>query len=207
MSDFDTEIAAAQAEVDAAENTIDHARDDFLSTAAEVVARWWETAARDATKKYPERAVELGKDGIGDLKSKLAELQARAPEIVVKHLGPESAVWRLKDEGQSSSDKSYVYNPYEVRDDNVPSVFADELRKVLGEVGSLLVEAGLGTREEWPGRGYPYGLWFRRDLEPLAASSARYAAAYKTAVVARRHLASVEKAKAEARAESLWDEA
>lgn len=215
------EIAAAVERVNAVRPQLEDLRRDIVEAAADWVVTWWDVQVRGAIEADPWRVLdELGPDGVGDLKARVEQLKASAPEIVRERLS-RSTLWvhragideliQLARAGLEAFER-----PYYLSGRGVQRV-EEELRRIAGELGPLLVTSGLGRFHLG---GDPAGGAWRRPTEggarymkeiewshDLVRTMEVYAHHVSTLFIAVRELDDLRRAHATNQAVRLWDEA
>ena len=115
-------------------------REQFIQSTIMYVLNWYEETVSKRIQNQVDTTNRLGKDGLGELRQKVAKLQESAEEIVRNNLEKPLLWWDLE-----SSDQSYTY--YGARP---PEALDQAIRYAVGRLGPLLKEAGyLDSREVW----------------------------------------------------------
>lgn len=215
------EIAAAVERVNAVRPQLEDLRRDVVDAAVEWLVGWWDGQVRTAIEADPWRVLDqLGPGGVAELKARVEQLKASAPEFVKERLA-RSALWVHR----SSTDEliqlaraglEAFERPYYLSGRGVQRV-EEELRRIAGELGPLLVTAGLGRFHLG---GDPAGGAWRRPTEGgarymkeiewspgLVRAVQVYAHHVSTLFIAVRDLDDLRRAHATSQAVRLWDEA
>jgi hypothetical protein len=206
-TEFDQKIEAADGRLKALREEMSNARDRLAAAIAEYASGFWEQTVKKAVSDNPFRAKELGDDGMGALKSGLAELQNGAADIVQTKF-VEKIAW--PDASDDEPDLGTATSPYEMVSyaaNRIPSAYEDPLRRVLGSARPLLADHGL-LQDRLPnmpgGDRYPFALNWPEDLHGPGKA---YADLYKEFREVWRAKLDAETAKAKAEAEDMWDRA
>jgi hypothetical protein len=206
-TEFDQKIDAADGRLKALREEMSRARDRLAAAIAEYASGFWEQTVKKAVADNPFRAKELGDDGMGALKSGLAELQNSAGDIVQTKF-VEEITWPHASDAEP--DLGSGTNPYEMVSyaaNRIPSAYEQPLRRVLGSARPLLADHGL-LQDRLPntpgGDRYPFALSWPEDFHGPGKA---YSDLYKEFREVWRAKVDAETAKAKAEAEDMWDRA
>jgi len=207
-SQFDEKIDAADERLKVLRKEMATARDAFVGAVTEHASNWFEHQVRTAIERDPDRAKALGLDGLGALKSGLADLRDRVGEIVRTEFTRKIHWPHDRDELPRELADQYS-NPYTTYGHRVPDVYDEPLRHVLGAVQPLIAEHSLNpdtSHRELRSAGdrYPYALSWPPDLQEPAKV---YAALYSQFRETWQAKWDAETAKAKAEAKDLWNRA
>lgn len=220
--DAEGRITLAVARVDELRPELEDLRRDVVEAAVRWVVDWWEAEARRAITDDPFISLDrLGPEGIKRLRERCRDLAERGPELVRERLA-RSELWvhrasidQLVERAARGSEA--FERPYQLKGHGVQPV-EDELRRLAGELGPHLVEAGVarwhqagsGNTGPWRRPSETGGVRYMRTLD-YPAYLERTLKAYAHRAVALYDAVSqvqeLRRAKAVAEATRYWDEA
>lgn len=168
---------------------------------SEVMPALWDTEIARVRDRNPDKALELGPEGISEVKAKLNELSKQAGKVVRENMGSDKKGWPHLLPPQERSGFKRLYRQQDLWPD-------DAWRQVLGAIGGiyqefdLLEDRDLDSWRRGQFRRYPFGTGPPPEVESLVTS-------YGESVVA---LAKVDErifqladALKRAEAKELWD--
>lgn len=216
---FDSEIAAKNAELVALKRGMEVTATELISACGRFLAEWYPQHARREVEYDAEVTHKLPSGSLQELKAEVNSLVDRAPEIAASLLDRNS-VWWHRDTSLVNKPNS-VGDLYWMYDKQLPEILSDPIRYAMGAVatplekrGYLKADAGLlhrrwrysadAYRTETP----PYYPQSRPDLpDELVKLAAKYSEDHKAAKDLLRVIDSLAREKRQAEAGSLWDSA
>jgi hypothetical protein len=212
-SEFDAAIAEAEAALAATRTQMEEARQRLAATITDFVTPWFAEQARLAVERNPDRAKELGVDGIRALKADVAALTDRLPELVKGEL-LDAVTWAHLEPGWDESDPWKTnprYNYSAVSQHRQADTFDKPLRRILGQLGPILEAHGLGKPDDWRNASggsakpyYPFGVDWTAEMK---AAAAQYADLYGELRMHNQKRHESQAAKERAEAQDLWNQA
>ena len=224
---FDQQIAGKKAEIEAVFGKMDDVVSELQREVEELALGFYQQMVNSEVRFKPEVVQSLGVERLRELKAELRDLQGRVPGIVREGVGADEN-WAHRDREywldettDASKASKYTFDDYKVY--TGPSRAADyrgtdklswPLRRVLGEVGTLLIKYGFTKENE--------DLWLRQPYPPdskLTYKGNDYGSAKVGVIVGKykklgeelqqlkRDLYKIHRSKISAAAQSLWDEA
>lgn len=218
---FDEEITEAETDIAAVQGEMEAVFERFIEAAIAAAKASYDDAAASAIRKYPEVAKRAGPDGLAAVKRELEDLKARTADLVRERVG-EGIDWPhrhsepVKAEAASPHFSGYVYNPHKLDAHRAPGFLEEPWRGVLGAVGPILVSRELAERTDWRrqrghgfvGDSYPYAIpWGKELYAEMRQVLGEYATLYERLERSRRRAAAARRARAQAEAADLWENA
>lgn len=184
---------------------------EIAERASAAVAEWlverWQEEVRDAVRDHPETTKKLSASGeLTQLKADVAELCERASEVAAARLD-DPALWPHR--FAEITDESHERQSFNSYGSGIPQGTEESLRRAIGEVGRLLVPAGLTeNNDRWRLIGddyrYPYAVTWPGSVRAVFKE---YGLANGVLGGLERDLSRSRTEKTESEAEDLWDNA
>lgn len=191
---------------------LDAAADELLAATHQFLSEWGEAYLRRTIADKHALARAKGAAGVGALKEEWRALQSDFPALIDAQIN-RGFLWPSREDGSSATARAK--NPfYDMERDQAPPELVEELRKLLGFMGRILVRHGfddLGDGSEWVPVAHENALVSYRGrlvlpdaLREVLCRAARDYEAY-TSLMPQINEAREEDARREAL--RLWDEA
>jgi hypothetical protein len=206
---FDAEIARINTQITNLREQAEPAVQKFLDAATTFLCDWSREKVEREVTSNPELTKQLGKEGLGRLKSELGQLIGEMPEHVQSHLNQDQ-LWLHR--GEIPQGQRYSLSPYDFHGYRPPDKLNDQVRILLGYAGALLVKFGFAKYDDnsdWKLIAgavpkYRFGVDWSADLKSTAVA---YSDIYKRLLQLAEKLETTKREKAESEAKHLWDEA
>lgn len=194
------------------EDELDAARDEFLAAVRAFTAAWGDAYLRDMIVQKHALARAKGLEGLRRVKDEWRSLQADLPALVDAQLN-RGHLWPHR--AAQHTPTSSAANPYyDLERDQPAGPLADELRKLLGFIGRIVIRHGFddfGEDSDWAPLAHENALVTYRgklvlsdDVRNALVSAAKRFDTYAALLPKRQ---AEREANARAEALRLWDEA
>ena len=208
-SDFDAAIAAHRAEVDALKRQMQPHYDAFLEATAQFLTAKYREALDTIAKGDPARLLELGPDGIRELKVRAIGFIARAPQFVSETL-TRANLWSHKQDQDGVYISDYYKGLYRA-DDNPPQRLTELLNRIQAlfeKIAFFMVNHGFVIHDpSWTDATNPRFLGQLELSQPMLNALRSYSDLHDRLVDAYIALGTMELARIKAGIDQLWDQA
>ncbi len=190
-------------EIDSKKIELDFLQQQFLVECKRFIANCIEGRVRAAISEHPERALELGRDGLAPLKDQVNGMLETVSDQVDKVLG-QDYLWLHKENDLDPA--HFKKDSYGFMGVQGPDMLEQALCRLLSPLGRLLIHNGLDTEANWEEKGdefvYLHSLDWSREMKQCMET-------YSLGFNALSDLISTHKALSEKRTGSdaldLWD--
>jgi hypothetical protein len=195
-------------------------RRQFVDDVTKFVAQWYEDKAKEYATKKPEITLNLGKEQLVHMKTKVGDLAKDSGKIVTAALSDPSFWWHQTPH-VNAPPSAYEQLGNDQVGNKFPEVLDKPIRRALGELGSVLEQFGYGVTTGAMKSSYPE-FWFEcpegdeTDMRPffphlfewseaMQETIAKYDVEYKKAIAVFDEITSLEEEKKKQEAKALWD--
>jgi hypothetical protein len=194
------QIADLQSRIESKREEAEEAAREWQRAAGRFLAQQYtELVERAVTEKHPDRAQELGREGLGALKTELRHLIDDIDNVVAAELNRDE-LW----EHRGAVDTT-AYGGYGDRLHGSP--LDEPMRRALGRVAPLLLDRGLDEDRAWQEReGQRRWSYALDQSDEMTERMADYRDRLKELRQLQRDLDKAEREEKESAARSLWDE-
>lgn len=162
---MDKEITNVLTQIDSKKSELDVERNKFVNACKSFAKNEINKRIRSAISSNPEKAKELGTEGLAPIKKEVEEslltIDSYVEELICK-----DSFWLYKQENITTINCPFA--SYMVHGNRLPDIIDEPLRLLLSPAGVILMSYGLGTSEDWEKRGemmrYRYGINIDDDL-------------------------------------------
>jgi hypothetical protein len=190
-SSFDSEIAAFEANLSDMKPQMEALVRQFVAQVHQSVVPWVETTVKEGVRSSPERAKAIGQDGINTVKKDISLFQQDAQEIIDDLLFKDS-LWTHRKPSIEFPTQEYI--SYSALGNRLPDGFGRIVDKVRVYANRILEKNGFPKSN----RGYECS----SEMIDSMRSYSTAATAYGTQL---SKLQAVQKRKAEAEVDDLWE--
>lgn len=209
----DQAIKQARIELERVRDRAEALVPEYKSVIASFVSDWANKLIERAVTDKPDVTKALGKQKLGEIKTKFNGILDSFPDLSQKRLEDDS-IWPHRGEipEEIESNSTISYDLKSSANDSIN----EAMRDLIGEVGALLIENGFadtGSHSEWKARSgkpprYSYGIpsYGIAHDEELGRITKQYGQILEEYVTAAKTLRESERAKEAAEAKDLWDQ-
>ena len=193
-------------------------RQQFIKATGAFFAIWYNTTARNYIIRDSQNTLNLGKDRLRELKTKLKDLADNAEKYSDEFLSPNSLWWHLSP--KNGDNNASVYSQCGSK---VPWIIDQSIRKGLGLLGVLLEEFGYNVATKVGSYDDKVSVWNNKNISPYPTNPVpyypdslnwsldmkdlmkKYNEIYKQAHDAYSNIKRLQKSKLDKQAAELWD--
>lgn len=205
---FDLTIKIRENELADLIDKMEEIRIQFINAAAAFAANWFEDTAKKYVTSDTENTLKLGKEKIGEIKTKVRGLASQASTFCGEALSSKELWWHL------SQKEMGALSPYSCSGNKDPEIVNKGVRRVVGRLGTVLSEYGfLNHEDSWFEQGatrygqkpvayYPYGLSWSQEMRSIMK---QYNEVYKLAYAKYKEITDLKAQKLTRQAIELWN--
>jgi hypothetical protein len=205
---FDSTIKSHQTQLADLIAKMETIRIQFIDATATFASNWFDETAKKYVTSDTENTLLLGKEKIGEIKTKVRALASQASQSSCQALSDKELWWHL------SLKETGVLSPYCCSGSKDPEIVNKGVRKVVGMLGPVLSEYGFLRHEDsWFEHGstyygqklvpyYPYGLSWSPEMRTVMK---QYNDTYKLAYAKYKEIVALKAQKQTWQAIEIWN--
>jgi hypothetical protein len=205
---FDSTIKSHETELADLIAKMEEIRVQFINATAVFASNWFDDTAKKYVTSDTENTLKLGKEKIGEIKSKVREMASQASQFCCEALSDKELWWHM------SLKEMGVLSPYCCSGNKDPEIVNKGVRRIVGRLGSVLCEYGFLTHEDsWFEHGslrngqkpvpyYPYGLGWSQEMRAIMK---QYNEMYKQAYAEYKEIKALKAQKQTKIAIEIWN--
>lgn len=152
--DIDSLIKQKQEELNSLKLQMEQIRQRFVRDSTMFIRKWYEETTENYVINNAEKTINLGKEKLRQMKTKVLELIENAEEIANKALSNPELWWHLVE-----NDELY----YDYYGNAPPKILDKAIRYALGKLGTILEKFGYDVKTKSTGISFEGNVWCERD--------------------------------------------
>lgn len=157
-------IENVQSKITVKKEDLDQQRAKFIEACKTNIKQEINNYVRNAISSNPQKAKELGEEGLAPIKIELNKSLQTTENVVEKAL-LQKELWLHHQDILTT--KICPYGHYSVHGNSLPKSIEKQLRKLLSPAGTIILKYELGDKDLWEEKGqyvhYKYGISFAED--------------------------------------------